>query len=132
MPHLSIWRVVILLLAIAPLAYYLVAILAGLRFFLRERAKRLPDFAPPVSILKPVRGVDFASLENFASFCRQNYPEYEVLFCVNEMSDPAVAVVQAVMSEFPKPRIRLFSGAARLGANRKVNNLALLSKEARY
>ena len=132
MPHLSIWRVVILLLAIAPLAYYLVAILAAVRFFLRERAKQLSDFTPPVSVLKPVRGVDFASFENFSSFCRQDYPEYEVLFCVNEMSDPAVAVVRAVMSEFPKRRIRLLSGATQLGANRKVNNLVLLTKAARY
>src|SRR6516225_2004904 len=132
MSHLSIWRVVILLLAIAPLAYYLVAILAALRFFRRERSKPLPDFTPPVSVLKPVHGVDFASLENFSSFCRQDYPEYEILFCVNEMSDPAVAVVQTVMSEFPQCRVRILSGAAQLGANRKVNNLALLSKEARY
>ena len=132
MSHLSIWRVVILLLAIAPLAYYLVAILAALRFFRRERSKPLPDFTPPVSVLKPVHGVDFASLENFSSFCRQDYPEYEILFCVNEMSDPAVAVVQTVMSEFPQRRIRILSGATRFGANRKVNNLALLTKEARY
>src|SRR6516225_10539092 len=129
MPHLSIWRVVILFLAVAPLGYYLAASLAALRFFRRERAKSLGDFTPPVSILKPVHGVDFASRENFSSFCKQNYPEYEVLFCVNEMSDPAVTVVQAVMSEFPQCRVRILSGAAQLGANRKVNNLALLSKE---
>jgi len=132
MSHLSIWRVVILLLAIAPLAYYLVAILAAFRFFRRERGKPLPDFTPPVSVLKPVHGVDFASLENFSSFCRQDYPEYEILFCVNEMSDPAVAAVQTVMSEFPQRRIRILSGATQFGANRKVNNLALLTKEARY
>ena len=132
MPHVSIWRVVILFLAVAPLGYYLAASLAALRFFRRERAKSLADFTPPVSILKPVHGVDFASRENFSSFCKQNYPEYEVLFCVNEMSDPAVTVVQAVMSEFPQCRVRILSGAAQLGANRKVNNLALLSKEARY
>lgn len=132
MPHVSIWRAVILLLAIAPIAYYVAAILAALRFFRRERAKPLPDFTPPVSILKPVRGVDFASHENFSSFCKQNYPEYEILFGVNEMSDPAVAVVQKVMAEFPERRIRILSGATQLGANRKVNNLALLTKEARH
>jgi len=132
MSHFSIWRVVILVVAIAPLAYYLVAILAAVRFFRRERSKPLPDFTPPVSVLKPVHGVDFASLENFSSFCRLDYPEYEILFCVNEMSDPAVAVVQTVMSEFPQRRVRILSGAIQFGANRKVNNLALLTKEARY
>jgi ceramide glucosyltransferase len=129
---IAIWRGVILLLAIVPLAYYAVAILAAVRFFGRERGKRLANFAPPISILKPVRGVDFASYENFSSFYRQNYGEYEILFCVNEMSDPAVPVIQRVMAEFPQRSTRILSNAPLLGANRKVNNLALMTKEARY
>jgi ceramide glucosyltransferase len=129
---IAIWRGVILLLAIVPLAYYAVAIVAAMRFFRRERGKRLANFAPPISILKPVRGVDFASYENFSSFYRQNYGEYEILFCVNEMSDPAVAVIKRVMAEFPQRSTRILSNAPLLGANRKVNNLALMTKEARY
>src|SRR5271166_6835215 len=132
MPHISIWRAAILLLAVAPLAYYLVAIFAAIRFFCRERAKTLPDFQPPISVLKPVRGTDFASYENYASFSRQNYADYEILFCVNEMSDPAVPLIQKLIAEFPQRRIRILSGAAQLGANRKVNNLALLTKEAQH
>jgi ceramide glucosyltransferase len=132
MPHLAIWRLVILLMAIAPLAYYMVAILAAVRFFRRERRKVVSEFRPPVSLLKPVRGVDFGSYENFSSFCLQNYEEYEILFCVNEMSDPAVPVIQRVMAEFPQRRIRILSDAPQLGTNRKVNNLALLTKEAQH
>jgi ceramide glucosyltransferase len=132
MSDLSIWRGAVLLLALAPLAYYIVAILAAIRFFRRERAKTLPEFVPPISILKPVRGVDFASYENFASFCQQNYPEYEILFCVNELTDPAVPVIQKVMADFPERRIRILSGAPQFGTNRKVNNLALLAKEAQH
>ncbi len=132
MPHIAIWRLAILFLAIAPLAYYAVAIFAALRFFRKERRKPLSDFQPPVSLLKPVRGVDFASYENFASFCQQNYENYEILFCVNEMSDPAVPVIQRVIEEFPQRRIRILSGAAKLGTNRKVNNLALLTREAQH
>jgi ceramide glucosyltransferase len=128
----AIIRYPILLLAAASLAYYAVAILAAIRFFRRERAKALPDFTPPVSILKPVCGVDFASYENFSSFCRQNYPDYEILFCVNEMSDSAVPLIQRVMADFPAQQIRILSGAEQLGSNRKVNNLALLAREARY
>ena len=123
---------VILLLALAPLAYYMVAIFATIRFFKRERTKPLPNFAPPVSVLKPVRGADFGSYENFASFCRQNYEDYEILFCVNKMSDPAVPVIEKVMSEFPGRRIRILAGAVQIGTNRKVNNLALLAKEAQH
>ncbi len=125
-------RVAILLLALAPFGYYFVAAVAALRFFTRERAKKLSDFTPPVSILKPVHGVDFATFENFASFCAQDYPTYEILFCVNELSDPAVAVIQEIMADFPDRPIRILFGAAQLGSNRKVNNLALLAREARY
>ncbi len=132
MHHMAIWRVVILLLAIAPLAYYAVAILAAIRFFRRERKKPLAEFRPPVSILKPVRGVDFGTYENFSSFCRQNYEDYEILFCVNEMSDAAIPVIQRVMAEFPGRSIRVLSGATQLGTNRKVNNLALLAREAKH
>ena len=132
MPHIAIWRLVILLLAIAPLVYYLVAILAALRFFTDERKKPLPRFLPPVSILKPVHGVDFASYENFSSFCRQNHEDYEILFCVNDLSDPAVPVIEKVMAEFPERRIRILSGAMQHGTNRKVNNLACMTKEAKH
>jgi ceramide glucosyltransferase len=126
------WRGVILLLALAPLAYYAVAILAAIRFFRRERNKQPTNFAPPISILKPVRGIDFASYENFSSFYRQDYGEYEILFCVNEMSDPAVPVIEQVMAEFPQRSTRILSNAPQLGANRKVNNLARMTKEARH
>ena len=129
---ISLWRLVILLLALAPLGYYCAGILATIRFFARERAKRLPDFTPPVSLLKPVRGIDFASFENFTSFCNLDYPEYEILFCVNDLSDPAVPFIERLIAQFPHRKIRLLSGAQQSGSNRKVNNLILLTHEARH
>lgn len=126
-----IWRDAVLLLAAGPLVYYLFAMLVALRFFNKERVRVLPDFTPPVSILKPVRGVDFGSYENFASFCRQDYPDYEILFAVNDDEDPAVPEIRRVIAEFPQQQIRLLVGAEHLGANRKVNKLARLAREAR-
>ena len=126
------WRAAIALIALTPLAYYLAAVVAALRFFSRERNKKLSGFAPPVSILKPVRGVDFASYKNFKSFCLQEYPEYEILFCVNDLEDAAVPLIRRLMTEFPQRSIRLLSNAPQLGANRKVSNLALLAHEAKY
>ena len=133
MSHLHAgWRDVVLLIAIAPLAYYITAILAALRFFRRERARKLPSYAPPVSLLKPVRGVDFGSYENFSSFCRQDYPDYEILFAVKDESDPAVPMIRRVAAEFPQRRIRLIFGAEQIGANRKVNKLIRLAREAQH
>ncbi len=121
-----------LLLAAAPLAYYVAATFAAWRFFRRERKNNLRSYTPPVSILKPVRGVDFASYENYSSFCRLNYPDYELLFAVNDAADPSVPLIHRLIAEFPGRTIRLLVGAENLGANRKVNKLARLSHEAQH
>jgi ceramide glucosyltransferase len=126
------WREAVMLIACVPLAYYVVATLAAIRFFGRERRKVLGSYTPPASILKPVRGVDFASYENFKSFFLQEYPEYEILFCVNDLGDPAVPLVRRLADEFPTRSLRLLSDAPQVGSNRKVNNLALLAREAKY
>jgi ceramide glucosyltransferase len=126
------WRDAVLLVAAAPLAYYVLASMAALRFFRRERARKLADFAPPVSLLKPLRGADFGSYENFASFCRQDYPEYEILFGVNDAADPAAPLIQRLIAEFPNRSIRLIVGSEQPGANRKVAKLASLAREARH
>ena len=130
--HYRLWREVLLLVAAAPLVYYILAIIAAFRFFGRSQAQTHADYTPPASLLKPVRGVDFGSYENFASFCKQDYPEYEILFAVNDENDPAVPLIRQIMAEFPQRRIRLFTGAESLGANRKVNKLAMLAGEAQY
>jgi ceramide glucosyltransferase len=129
---LPVWRAAIYVLVFVSFAYYAVAIIAAARFFIRERRKPLGTFFPPISVLKPVRGVDFASYENFKSFCLQDYPEYEILFCANDLNDDAVPFIRRLIEEFPARRMRLLSGAPQPGSNRKVNNLALLVREAKY
>jgi len=126
------WRFFVLVLAAAPLAYYLAATFAALRFFLRERGREIASYAPAVSLLKPVRGVDFGSYENFASFCTQEYAEYEILFGVADHADPAVPLIQRLIAEFPQRKIRLLVGSEELGTNRKVNKLARLASEAQH
>jgi ceramide glucosyltransferase len=125
-------RYAALLMAAAPLGYYAAATLAALLFFRREHARKLREYTPRVSVLKPVRGIDFGSYENFASFCRQDYPDYEILFAVNESADPAAQLIHRLIADFPERRIRLIVGAERLGANRKVSNLARLAQEAQH
>ena len=127
-------RDAILLLALGPLVYYLLTLWASSVYFWKNRQPLAgrPEFRPPVSILKPIRGLDREAYENFASFCVLNYPQYEILFCVNSMSDPAVSVVEDLQRDFPERSIRLLIGAPEIGASGKVNKLCRLVKEASY
>jgi ceramide glucosyltransferase len=125
----EIVRWTLLALALGPLAYYLLAITAALRFFGNKPAVQ-KDFAPPVSILKPVRGLDREAYQNYASFCRQEYPEFEIIFGVTEANDPAVPVIEKLMRDFPQCKIRLLIGAEPLGTGDKVNKLCRMIREA--
>jgi ceramide glucosyltransferase len=130
--HMLYW--IALVLAAAPLAYYLLSLYCVAEYF--HELRKLPPlestFTPPVSILKPVRGVDQDAYENFASFCRLDYPEYEIVFAVAEVEDPAVAIIERLQTEFPACSIRLIKGVARIGTNSKVNSLCRLVQEAKY
>jgi ceramide glucosyltransferase len=130
--HIVRWA--ILAAALAPFAYYLLSAYCGWEYFrkLRKAPPRDPSFHPPVSVLKPVRGLDREAYENFASFCRQEYPEYEILFAVSDAGDPVIPVIEKLMRDFPERPIRLLVGVPRLGASSKVNKLCRLVREARY
>jgi len=128
------FRWVILLLALAPLAYYLIAIYCSLDYFIKaHRPETLPDFGlPPLSILKPVRGVDQDVYKNFSSFCEQNYSDYEIVFAVADADDPVLPVIEQLKKDFPDRTIRLIQDIPQLGPNRKLNNLAALSRVAKH
>lgn len=127
-------RYLVLLPALGPLLYYCLAIFSGWDYFRRVKKTKLaePSFLPPISILKPVRGVDREAYENFASMCRLDYPEYEIVFGISEADDPAISLVERLRREFPDKSIRLITGIEQLGASHKTNSLCRLVKEARY
>lgn len=121
----------VLVVATFPLIYYLLAIYSSIRFFSRH-LKPNTDFTPPISILKPVRGLDDGAYENFASFCRQDYPEYELLFCVGDAGDANVPVIEKLRRDFPNCSIRLVIGSNPAATNDKVSKLSRLVSEAKF
>jgi ceramide glucosyltransferase len=134
MPHAIAQSVEILttVLTLAGMGYFLAALVAA-RVFLRARRAALPAFAPGVSILKSLKGLDPDMLEAFRSHCRQTYDgEYELLFGVSSLLDPAVEAVQQLQREFPERIIQLVECPDNLGANGKVSTLMQLARHARY
>jgi ceramide glucosyltransferase len=119
-------------LAFAGCGYSLFALWSA-RAFVRATRKPPLDFHPPVSILKPVKGLDPEMYESFASHCRQDYPgEYEVLFAAGSPDDPAIPAIERLRSEFPERSIRLVLCPETLGANGKVGSLAQALPHARH
>ncbi|HIC88742.1 MAG TPA: glycosyltransferase [Anaerolineae bacterium] len=120
----------LLLLVVASWLYWLVA-WWEVRIFFRTRPEPDGSFTPPISILKPLRGVDFQAYQNFVSFCRQDYPDFELLFGVADPADPAIPVVRRLQRDFPQHNIRLVVAEA-FGANRKASLLHHLADQARH
>jgi len=125
-----------LLLGVAtfPIIYYLLVLKSCWRFFRRSPVAGTPEsgFTPPASILKPVRGLDPEAYENFASFCNQDYPEYEVVFCLGSEDDRALAVIEQLRRDFPHCAIRVLFRSDGNASNDKVAKLNQLVGEARY
>jgi ceramide glucosyltransferase len=132
---LAILKVVAIVGIFSSSIYYLLCISSAFNF-LRE-PKPLPNALPlqalpPISILKPLKGIDPEIYESFRSHCLQDYPEYEIIFGVSDANDSAIQSVKALQAEFPSRRIQLVVCPEILGANVKVSNLAQMLPAARF
>jgi ceramide glucosyltransferase len=132
--ELTLWTYAFLGVAAIPFVYYAIVLISSWRYFheVPQETTPNPSFLPPVSNLKPIRGLDPDAYENFASFCRQDYPNYEILFCVGDRSDPALPVIEKLARDFPERRIRVLYGSGSSAPNDKVAKLARLVREAEH
>src|ERR1700722_12311147 len=96
----------------------------------RPAAASLP--ARPVTILKPLCGAEPGLYQHLRSFCRQDYPEFQLVFGVSDPADPALAVVERLAGEFPLLRIDVVVNPQQHGSNRKNSNLINMLARARY
>ena len=102
------------------------------RRFLLARPSRAAASMPPITVIKPLKGEDLDLEENLASFCRQDYPCYQILFCLASPDDPALAFVSRLKKEFPDADIEVVVSKNRIGYNPKVNNMANAYPFAKY
>ncbi|HZF41766.1 MAG TPA: bacteriohopanetetrol glucosamine biosynthesis glycosyltransferase HpnI [Blastocatellia bacterium] len=127
-------RAVLLACVIAAIVYYLIALVAGLLWFADRRRQRALglNYTPPATIFKPVRGADAEAYENFASFLRQDYPEYQIIFGLREESDLAIPIIRRLIADFPERDIELVVSPDELGHNAKVSNLQNMYAKAKH
>jgi ceramide glucosyltransferase len=121
------------LLTVSGIVYSGLALWAARRFERTPAPAPDPDFAPGITILKPVKGVDPRMHAGLASHCAQNYAgEFEILFGVSSLDDPAVAEVARLRVDYPHINIRLIECPERLGPNGKLSNLTQMLPYARF
>ena len=110
-------------------AYWLLAWICTRRFF-RRSVDDPNQFVPRASILKPIKGADPRLIDNLTTFCRQDYPDFEILLGVADANDPALQVIDQLRARFEKIAIRVLV-VPRNGANPKSSTLDRLWREAR-
>ncbi|MFI5348502.1 MAG: bacteriohopanetetrol glucosamine biosynthesis glycosyltransferase HpnI [Elusimicrobiota bacterium] len=97
----------------------------GWRFLGRlKRRSSSAGSLPAVTVIKPLKGAEGPLYENLASFCRQEYPCFQLVFCLQTPDDPALGVVSRLKREFPDVDMEIVVSKNRIGYNPKVNNMA--------
>jgi ceramide glucosyltransferase len=120
------------LLLLSGIIYHLFALFCVWKFFSARQSNLYPGFFRPVSILKPLKGIDPEFKENLRTFCRQEYPEYEVLLGFLEQDNGAAAKVRDNIVPSMECDVRVVVSSKDLGTNRKVSNLQGLVEAARH
>jgi ceramide glucosyltransferase len=115
-------KVMLIGCTLAANAYYLLSIVAGFRFFSRPGVHKDGNFLP-VTIMVPLHGADFEAYQNYARFCRQDYPEYQIVFGVRDSRDSSIPIVEKLIADFPDRDIALVISDNTIGQNLKVSNL---------
>ncbi len=104
----------------------------ALRRCLHRRSPPAAGSPPPISILKPVKGLDDGLEQNLLSLAEQDYPAFEILVGAADADDPALAVARRVAARCPRARLRTFVCPRDGGLNPKVSILRTLSRMARH
>jgi ceramide glucosyltransferase len=116
------------MVAILPATIYsLISLACGHKYFGKKVCPSSSNLLPSprgISILKPVKGMDAGSYDNFASFCRQEYTgPLQIIFAAASADDPAIPVISRLIADFPGHDISLEVNPAVHGPNYKVSNL---------
>ncbi len=130
--HIAEW--IFLIPAIGGSVYAILCVFAvtRLRIRLHHRIKPSSRPWPPVTVLKPVHGLEKNQAENLRSSCIQDYPEFQVVFSVQEADDAAIPLLKDLQREFGADRVTVAVENCRAGTNGKINNMIGGLRHARH
>jgi ceramide glucosyltransferase len=105
--------------------YALLCLIAVACFRMRRQRPAAHGFAswPAVTVLKPVYGLEKNQRKNLRSTCIQDYPDFQVVFSVQEFGDPAIPLLMELQREFSEERVTVAIENCRAGSNGKINNM---------
>jgi ceramide glucosyltransferase len=118
--------------SLAAAAGYAVLALVAVLVWDRRRAPSKSLRLPAVTVLKPLCGAEPGLYANLRSFCEQDYPQYQIVFGVRDPADPALAVVERLVTDFPSLPIDVVINPQVHGSNFKVSNLINMIARARH
>jgi len=125
---------IFLIPAIGGSVYAILCVLAVIRFRKQSAASYKPSFEswPSVTVLKPVHGLEKNQRENLRSTCIQDYPDFEVVFSVQNANDPAIPLLKEIQQEFGDERVTVAIEDCHAGTNGKINNMIGGLRHARH
>ena len=132
MPLIHPFMAIIGLASLAVAASYAVLTLVAALVWQIRRASTHLLRLPPVTVLKPLCGAEPGLYEHLRSFCRQDYSEFQIVFGVRDLADPALSVVERLVAEFPSLPIDIVVNPQQHGSNCKTSNLINMLTQARH
>jgi ceramide glucosyltransferase len=121
-----------ILLASVALGSWVFCVLAvvAARSYRRQQVPGLQTDPPPLSVLKPLHGLDDGLEENLRSFFEQDYPEFELLFAARSEADPGLNLARRLAGEYPRRPCRFFVTGEPTYPNAKVFSLEIMTEAA--
>src|SRR5215475_15727234 len=107
--------------ALCGIVYSLFTLWCAVSFRSRKADSPSAEFTPPISILKPLCGMDPHAYESLRSHCVQDYPVFEIIFGLADPADEIIPSVQQLMTEFPAMPIQILHCPQQLNSNLKIS-----------
>lgn len=129
----NIFNISVAIICLCSFGYLGFALFAVEHFnYKRKRTISTKKFQPSVTLLKPIYGLDPELAENLRSFCQQDYPEYQIIFGLHDKNDPALPIIEKVISEFSELDLSIVIDSRLYGSNHKVSNLMNMYSTAKH